>query len=664
MAVMKPGSTGNGCSEANDAEARIARLERQVLRERMARIEAEAIAEKGLRDLFESTRRISLLQKITEIANSSNEVNASIKAALDEVCCTLGYDFGNAFMLDGENRICACDTWFVQEPQDFARLVAVSRKAEFEVGQGLPGKVVASGDIVWTRDLYSISGCTRGKEADACGLASACAFPVRVENEIVAVLEFFARKPVHETKELSWLMNQIGTQLGRVMERQRAWSLLQTARHDTLTGLPNRAILADRAQAVFASLPPDKSGMAMLVLDLNGFKAVNDRHGHHSGDKLLTLVAARLGRAIMSWQEHHRLGAKTLLARTGGDEFVLMLHGHLDPKSLSFLAETIHDRLAPPFRMGNTSLNVGASVGIATGTTVHESHDHLLRDADLAMYEAKKLGQSRTVMFTRELGTSVRRARQLEGEVRDAVTKGQFQLHYQPIFSLGPNTRICGFEALLRWNHPMRGLIGPDEFLACAEDIGALSTIGEWVLYEACAAIARMPPMGYADDAPFVSVNIAPEQFLLPNFVDQVKSALNGAGVSPSRLKIEITENVAIIDAAAAAAVLTEIRQWGVKASLDDFGTGYSSLSYLHQMPLDSLKIDKSFVAALHEPKNVNIIRAIVDLARDLELTIIAEGIETGEQARILASFGCQLGQGYLFGRPRAQWDIFGLLAA
>ncbi|WP_225899851.1 EAL domain-containing protein [Croceicoccus gelatinilyticus] len=661
---MNAGEPSGVFGEATDTEARIARLERQVLRERMARIEAESIAEKGLRDLFESTQRISLLQKITDIANSSNEVNASIRAALEEICCTLGYDFGNGYLLDGEGRICACDTWFVQEPQDFARLVAVSRKAEFEVGNGLPGKVVAKGDIVWTRELYSITGCTRAKEAEACGLASACAFPVRVENEIVAVLEFFTRKPVHETKELSWLMNQIGTQLGRVMERQRAWSLLQTARHDTLTGLPNRAILADRAHAVFASLPADNTGMAMIVLDLNGFKAVNDRHGHHAGDKLLTLVAARLGRSVMSWQEHHRLGAKTLLARTGGDEFVLMLHGRFDSTSLNTLAETIHDCLAPPFRMGNTSVNVGASIGIATSNTVHESHDHLLRDADLAMYEAKKLGSRRTIMFTRELGTSVRRARQLEGEVRDAVSKGQFQLYYQPIFTLGPNTRICGFEALLRWNHPMRGLIGPDEFLSCAEDIGALSTIGEWVLQEACATIARMPPMAGAVESPFISVNIAPEQFLLPNFVKQVKSAVNGAGVAPSRLKIEITENVAIIDAAAAAEVLTEIRRWGVKASLDDFGTGYSSLSYLHQMPLDSLKIDKSFVASLHEPKNVNIIRAIVDLARDLELTVIAEGIETSEQARVLASFGCQQGQGFLFGKPRPQWNIFGLLAA
>ncbi len=260
---------------------RIARLERQVLHERMARIEAEAIAEKGLRDLYESKQRVSLLQKITEIANKSNDVRESIAAALAEMCCALGYDFGNAYLIDGQEKVHGCDAWFAEDEKELADLIRVSREAVFDRGKGLPGSVLADDHIVWTRDLYSISGCHRAEQADMSGMTSAFAMPVRVESEIVAVLECFARKPIVPCAELEWVMNQIGTQLGRVVERQRAWALLQTARHDVLTGLPNRAILAERSSAAFAALPADMGGLAMLVIDLNGFKAVNDRYGHH-----------------------------------------------------------------------------------------------------------------------------------------------------------------------------------------------------------------------------------------------------------------------------------------------------------------------------------------------------------------------------------------------
>ncbi|WP_172799845.1 bifunctional diguanylate cyclase/phosphodiesterase [Croceicoccus bisphenolivorans] len=648
-----------------DNTERIARLERQVLRERMARIEAEAIAEKGLRDLYESKQRISLLQKITDIANKSNEVHTSLVSALAEICCTLGYDFGNAYLIEGaQQSACACEAWFAEDETDLALLVAASGNASFDRGKGLPGTVLETGRMVWTRDLDSIPGCTRAQQADACGMTSACAFPVRVETEIVAVLEFFARKPIVESPELTWAMQQIGTQLGRVVERQRAWALLQTARHDVLTGLPNRAILAERSAAAFAALPPDGKGLAMVVLDLNGFKAVNDRYGHHYGDQLLTLVATRLGRAVISWQENRIATVKTLLARTGGDEFVVMLQGLVDWPNLASLAEAIHECLSPPFRIGDQSVAVGASVGMATSDDGHDSYDRLLRDADLAMYEAKRLGASRTVSFTPELGLSVRRARELKQEVREAVAKKQFELYYQPIFSLDAEHTLCGFEALLRWNHPTRGVLGPDEFIDCAQDAGLMTALGTWVLRQACETIARMPPLAAARTPPFVSVNVAPEQFLQPNFADIVRGMVMETAISPSRLKIEITENVAIIDAQAAAEVLRTIRAFGVQASLDDFGTGYSSLSYLHNLPLDSLKIDKSFVASIHEPKSVNIIRAIVDLARDIDLVVIAEGIETKHQAQVLAGFGCKQGQGFLFGKPRPEWNVFGLTAA
>ncbi len=379
---------------------------------------------------------------------------------------------------------------------------------------------------------------------------------------------------------------------------------------------------------------------------------------------MLTLVAARLGRAVINWQESHSSVVKSLLARTGGDEFVVMLHGPLGERMLEELACALHECLALPFRIGSKSVSVGASIGTAMSNAGHDSYDHLMRDADLAMYEAKRLGPSRTVGFTPALGLTVRRARELEQELRDAVVQNQFELYYQQIFSLGHEHDLVGFEALLRWNHPVRGVLGPEVFIACAEDTGLICTIGNWVLREACATIARMPPLDAATKPPFVSVNVAPEQFLQRHFGDQVRGAVMRSAISPSRLKIEITENVAIIDAAATAEVLASLRDFGIQASLDDFGTGYSSLSYLHALPLDSLKIDKSFVSSITEPKSQNIIRAILDMARDIDLVVIAEGIETKEQAQLLARFGCQQGQGFLFGRPRTEWHVLGLTAA
>ncbi|MET0375453.1 MAG: GGDEF domain-containing phosphodiesterase, partial [Rhizorhabdus sp.] len=282
----------------------------------------------------------------------------------------------------------------------------------------------------------------------------------------------------------------------------------------------------------------------------------------------------------------------------------------------------------------------------------YEDVEQMLCDADLAMYRAKACGRGRTLTFTEQLGTEVRHRRQIEEELRTAIAQHQFVLHFQPIVPLDDRDHVCGYEALIRWQHPTRGLVSPVDFIEIAEESGLILFIGDWVLREACVQAARWQREAAGGTAPFASINISPQQFLQPDFAGRVRAVLLETGVDPAMLRLEVTEGVAIMDASRTETILQEIRSWGVKTSLDDFGTGFSSLSYLQSLPFDALKIDRSFVSALGvNRKSEGIVRAIVDLARTMEMTVIAEGIETEEQEAFLKTMGCDMGQGYRYGK-------------
>ena len=425
-----------------------------------------------------------------------------------------------------------------------------------------------------------------------------------------------------------------------ITDRKRAEEkLLHDALHDELTGLPNRALFMDRLrQAMDRSRREPERLMAVLFLDLDQFKIVNDSLGHLVGDELLVQIAGSLASALRP--------ADTI-SRVGGDEFAILLEGGRDVSDAVRVADRIHERLKAPLNLGGHEIFVTASIGIAVHTPEYERPEDLLRDADTAMYRAKSSGRACHIVFNRVMHRFVMARLQLETDLRRAVERGQMRLHYQPFVDLASD-EIVGFEALLRWHHPKRGLLLPEEFLAAAEETGLIVPMGRFVLVEACRQIRELqrkhpelPPLK-------VSINLSNKQFFQAELFDQIEEALATSGLDPRCLGLEITEGVIIRHADSAASRFSRLKSLGVQLYLDDFGKGYSSLNYLHRFPMDILKIDRSFVSRIDEAEgNLAIVKAIVTLAHQLGMEVVAEGIQTREQRTKLRALGCEYGQGF-----------------
>ncbi len=409
------------------------------------------------------------------------------------------------------------------------------------------------------------------------------------------------------------------------------------AHHDVLTDLPNRAAFC--AALARALGRPEHAGTAVVCLDLDGFKPVNDRYGHPVGDALLVLVAERLRAAV---------GSDALVARFGGDEFVVLIERPAGPDAVEALCRALVARLAEPFAVLGECVTVGASVGVAFAPTDGDTEDALLKSADAALYRAKAEGRGTVRFFEPEMDRKLQESARLVQDLRGALGRDELVLHFQPYVSSEVGT-VTGCEALIRWRHPTLGMVPPVAFIPLAEQYGLIVPIGAWVIEQACAAAAGW------EDALRVSVNVSPLQFRDRSLPGTILRALTRAGLAPHRLEIEVTETVLIDDADAALDILRQIRALGVRVALDDFGTGYSSLSYLRRFPFDKIKIDRSFVKDLTtRGDNAVIVRAIRDLARGLGMTVTAEGVETVEQAEQLRLTGCEELQGYLFSRPLA----------
>ncbi|WP_248920169.1 putative bifunctional diguanylate cyclase/phosphodiesterase [Pseudomonas entomophila] len=416
--------------------------------------------------------------------------------------------------------------------------------------------------------------------------------------------------------------------------------LTQLALHDTLTGLPNRTLLADRIDQAIGRVAEQGGCFALMFIDLDGFKPVNDAFGHHVGDLLLKAVAARL---------RGHLHSQDTLARIGGDEFVLLVELG-EPDDAMGVAVKQVNLVSRPFRVAEHDLQLTASVGIVlypgNGADQHE----LLRNADAAMYHAKSAGKNGYRFFDASMNTNARQQLQLLQDLRTALEQGQFRLHYQPKFDAAARQPI-GAEALLRWEHPHHGLMLPDRFIGLAEKTGLIIPIGEWVLGEACRQMRQWMDQGHADWR--IAVNLSAIQFCHAGLVDSVARALNDNGLPANRLTLEITETTAMRDADASLTVLQRLSDMGVDLSIDDFGTGYSSLMYLKRLPANELKIDRGFVRDLEQDSDdAAIVSAIVALGQALGLRIVAEGVETDRQQDFLTRLGCDSLQGYLLGQP------------
>jgi diguanylate cyclase len=408
------------------------------------------------------------------------------------------------------------------------------------------------------------------------------------------------------------------------------------AGHDTLSGLPNRLRFTEHLTALLSRIEREDTGLAVLFIDLDKFKEVNDTYGHAAGDMVIVGCAERMA---------SQLRANDVLARFGGDEFAIIQTGVRTPLDAEMLGRRIIDAIRPAFQIGEAEAYVGASIGIALAPQNGTDASELMRLADIAMYRAKNGGRNRACFFEQRMDDTLRIRKVVEDDLRHAIDRNELELHYQPQVS-ADGSKIIGMEALVRWRHPVYGLIPPIEFIGIAEERGLIVQLGEWVIRRACMDAANWGNIT-------IACNVSAIQFRQTDFVQSVAKALEDTRFDPMRLELELTESVVVADADQAENSIMELRSMGVKLALDDFGTGYSSLIYLRRFAFDKIKLDKSFLDSLEDTgESAILVHSVVHLGRALGLTVTAEGVETAEQQRFLQAVGCHLLQGYLFSRP------------
>ena len=441
------------------------------------------------------------------------------------------------------------------------------------------------------------------------------------------------------TKDGGWVTTHMDvTERARANER-----VTHMALHDSLTGLGNRVQFSECVDAALSRARGNGAEVAVLYLDLDRFKNVNDTLGHGTGDLLLKRVAERIRRCIRSTET---------VARLGGDEFAIVLEGRTAVQDAAGLARRLLDAVARVYVIDGNRMQVTTSIGIAVYPADGSDTETLLKHADLALYRAKAEGKSAFRYFERSMSEAAHIRHQLELELRQAIKQNQFVIHYQPLVRLA-DKQIVGFEALLRWQHPIRGLVAPADFVPCAEETGLIISIGQWVLEAACAEAATWPTEIQ------LAVNISSVQVKNCGLVQAVRSALEMTGLSAQRLNLEITESILLSNSDSNLAVLLQLRQLGIALSMDDFGTGYSSLSYLRQFPFDTVKIDRSFVSGVCESGGGEaVVRAIVGISDSVGMVTVAEGVESEAQLIALRSLGCTLAQGFYFSPPRTAKEV------
>ncbi|HTK31039.1 MAG TPA: EAL domain-containing protein [Candidatus Saccharimonadaceae bacterium] len=607
-------------------------------------------AEEALRQ-----RTVELLALVGSAANDAGSIEDALRMCIAHVCDKLGWPVGHALFPGPHDVLLPSPLWHLDDPERYAGFRSATMELSFASGFGIPGRALEMKQPVWMPDLAGEMWTPRHAIAARAGLKSCVCFPVVVGTEVAAALEFFSTTTLQPDPALREAVNQVGTQLGRVIERMRLESYMRFhAMHDALTTLPNRTLFMDRLRQALARLERHPGTLAVLFLDVDGFKDVNDELGHGAGDALLSTIAMRVREVVRPGDT---------VARIGGDEFTVLCEdiGGLDEAEA--VAQRALEAVERPVELKDAERTPTLSIGIALARDAGVSPDHLLRNADTAMYRAKERGGSRVETFDAALRRSVQSRRMHGNALRHAIDREQMRIFYQPSVSLRGGA-VEGVEALVRWDHPERGLVEPGEIIPIAEDMGLIESIGAWVLERACEQAVRWRARLPRRAKLAMAVNLSSRQFT-GALTGIVRDVLRRTGMDPAGLCLEITESVMLEDSEAAVAQLEELQALGVDLVIDDFGTGYSSLSYLQRMPIACVKLDRAFAVGLGRgPQTHAIVAAVVNLAHALHLSVVAEGVETAQQLDDLRDLGCDSAQGFYFARPQPAIEMEAFLKA
>jgi diguanylate cyclase (GGDEF)-like protein len=526
-------------------------------------------------------------------------------------------------------------------------------------------RTVDRGGVLSVDDLTQIEDVMLRSAAVDLNVASiATASFSRADGSMGGLICVLDDSPRRWSKEELTMLAEFGNLAGTELQLRQLLSereireqrLRHETVHDPLTGLPNRTLFMRRLSDATLRARRGQDGLfAVLFLDVDGFKLVNDSMGHHVGDEMLVTIARRLEGCVRGGD---------IVARLGGDEFAILLERIIDVRDAAMVAERVQEALLAPLSIGGYEHVTSASIGVALNSGASEQPEYVLRSADIAMYRAKNGGRGRYEMFDRAMHAEALTRLQIETDLRHAFERNEFFLHYQPIISLQSGT-IVGAEALVRWRHFERGIVSPATFIPVAEDTGLVVPLGRWVLREACRQ-AREWRASTANARDFtISVNLSVREFAQPDLVRTVSSILEETGLPPKALRIEITESAIIGQKHPAIDTVDQLRTLGVAIHLDDFGTGYSALSYLPRLPLDAVKVDRAFTAAIdQEERPLHVVRAIVSLAHAIGLEVVAEGVANQRQLELLREMGCDLAQGFTFSRPCNTDELATLLSS
>ncbi|HKU72186.1 MAG TPA: EAL domain-containing protein [Burkholderiales bacterium] len=589
-------------------------------------------------------RRLQMGHAVTRILADARTVEEALPQVLRVIGETSGWVYGARWALDkAANQLHCAETWCESDP----------RLKEFEAYNRLrtqtPGastgpihRVWTTSRTVWISDIGRDGGARRANEAMKAGLHSVFAFPILIGSEFFGVVEFFGRSAGPADSDLMQAAQIMGSQIGQFMARKAAEQNLRfVASHDPLTGLFNRSMFNERLQQALAQATRFERSLALLFIDLDGFKVVNDTIGHNGGDQLLSELASRLRSTLREGD---------VIGRMGGDEFVVLIEEFTEPVQVAEVAKKVLETVVRPFVLQGREFEVTASLGISIFPDDGQEAQTLLKNADIAMYLVKQQGKNSFRFYAPQMNVHLTERLSMESGLRRAMERSELTLLYQPKVGVRDG-QMSGVEALVRWQHPTQGMIGPAEFMPVAEDAGLALAIGEWVLHTACRQILAWREEGL----PLlrVAVNLSPRQFSQDSLIQVVREVLHQTAIDPARLELEITEEMVLRNPDRAVRLLGQIKDLGVRVVIDDFGTGYSSLNHLKRLPVDAVKIDRSLTLDLPRSTDAaTLTRAVIAMAHSLNLAVIAEGVETRDQWEFLHQAGCEEMQGNYFSTP------------